>query len=364
MGRLLYVVILLSGISLLTGVSSARAGEWKLVKYGGRDHVTLANVAQFYELGNIRRAHNDATLGSGNRVIRASRGSNELFINNLKFVLSYPVEEYDGNLLISRMDLTKVIEPVLRPGRIPNAEKFDTVILDPGHGGHDRGATSRWGDEKNFALDVAFKTRELLRQEGFKVHLTRERDVFIPLADRVKFANKFENAIFVSIHFNSGQSAAAGVETYTLAPRGVPSTASDGPRVSDLQACVGNVHDAANMAVATAMHAALITRTRAFDRGIKRARFVVIRDITIPGVLIEGGFLSNAGESRRVASTEYRKTLAEAITAAVKNYRRSVGPPPQSAIGPLVELKPENAPAPTVQIGAPNAPLVVTPTAR
>ena len=68
---------------------------------------------------------------------------------------------------------------------------------------------------------------------------------------------------------------------------------ADGPRVSDLQECPGNARDAENMALATATHAAMIVRSRMYDRGIKRARFVVIRDITIPGVLVEGGFLCN-----------------------------------------------------------------------
>jgi len=261
--------------------------------------------------------------------------------------------------MVSRMDLTKVIEPVLRPSRIKDAEKVDTIILDPGHGGHDRGATSRFGAEAEFALDTAQRTRDLLRRLGFKVYLTRESNVFIPLDARVKFANKFPNAIFVSIHYNSGQTGAAGVETYTLAPRGVPSTASDGPRVSDLVACSGNAHDAANMALATATHAALITKLAPFDRGIKRARFVVI-----PGVLIEGGFVSNAGESSRIASALYRQNLAAAIATALQNYRLAVGPRVlPSAVGPLVELNsPDTAPTGNVGETRPNAPIVLTPT--
>ncbi len=341
------------------------AGDWSLVKIGGRDYVSLENVARFYELGGVRRAGNNAETGTTDRNLRANSGSNELFINNLKFILSYPVAEHDGALLVSRMDLTKVIEPVLRPSRIRGAEMVNTIILDPGHGGHDRGATCRYGEEADFTLDTARRTRDLLRRQGLKVYLTRESDVFIPLEARVKFANKFENAIYVSIHFNSGQSAAAGVETYTLAPRGVPSTASDGPRVSDLKACAGNAHDAANMALATATHAALVTKLAPFDRGIKRARFVVIRDIMIPGVLIEGGFVSNPGESARIASSAYRQVLAAAIAAALQNYRQAIGPRLPDAVGPLVDLKSrETAVVRKMGKDSPNAPTVLTPTAN
>src|SRR5207302_7794473 len=150
------------------------------------------------------------------------------------------IEESNGHLVVSRMDLVKLIEPVMRPSRIRNAEKIDTIVLDPGHGGHDNGATSSWGNEKTFALDVALRLREILTQHGFKVQMTRSTDEFIPLEERVRFANRFPNALFVAIHFNCGGPNASGIETYTLAPPGVPSMAADGPRITDLQLCAGN----------------------------------------------------------------------------------------------------------------------------
>lgn len=316
---------LLSLILLPALLCGAFAGDWTLIKYQGRDHVTLENVAQFYGLNTVHRVGNDLTMNGGVRSLRGALGSNEFYINNLKFILSYPIEEVDGHLIISRMDLTKVIEPVLRPSRIKGAELVDTIILDPGHGGHDNGATSSWGNEKTYTLDVAMRARDLLQQMGFKVYMTRQSDVFIPLEDRVRYANQFSNALFISIHFNSGGSAASGLETYTLAPRGVPSMAADGPRLSDLEPCPGNIRDAENMALATATHASLVYRSQLYDRGIKRARFVVIRDITIPGVLVEGGFLSNPEDSRKIASTAYRQQMAQCIANAVHNYRIAVG---------------------------------------
>ncbi len=320
MPRLLSLLLLLLACSHAWG-----AGDWKLIKLGGRDHVSIENVARFYGLSSVQRVHNTVTLRSGPRSLRGQAGSVEFFINNLKFNLSYPLMEHDGQLCVSRMDLTKVIEPVLRPSRIKNAESIDTIILDPGHGGHGNGAYSPFGWEKTFALDVANRTRLLLLQAGYKVHLTRTTDVFVPLEQRVRFANKFDNALFISIHFNSG-GAGTGLETYTLAPRGVPSMMADGPRISDLEACAGNAHDAENMALATATHAALVVRSKMYDRGIKRARFVVIRDLTIPGVLIEGGFLSNTYDAKLIATAEYRQQMASCVLQAVSNYRRAVGP--------------------------------------
>lgn len=338
--------MLLLRVSLLLlclAVARAGAADWNLVKRQGRDYVTMENVSKFYGLSDIQRAGTGVTLRAGNRSLRGAAGSADLFINNLKFILSYPVEEQDGQFLVSRMDLTKLIEPVLRPSRIRNAESINTVVLDAGHGGHDKGATCRWGAEKDFTLDVAKRARTILQQHGFKVQMTRSTDVFIPLEERTRFANRYDNALFISIHFNSGDNvAASGLETYTLAPRGVPSMAADGPRLSDLQPCTGNARDPENMALATATHAALVRYSKLYDRGIKRARFVVIRDISIPGVLIEGGFLSNANDSRIIASSSYRQSMAFCIAAAVQNYRRAVTrePEPELVAGHSVQLRP------------------------
>ncbi|MGA3171097.1 MAG: N-acetylmuramoyl-L-alanine amidase [Chthoniobacteraceae bacterium] len=304
--------------------AGARGGDWTVVRYDGRDYLTMRNVADFYDLGNCERDGNAVTLGTPGRSLRATVGSNELYINNLKFVMSYPIEDADGEAAVSRMDLTKIIEPVLRPSHIRNAAVIDSVVLDPGHGGYDNGATSMWGYEKTYTLDVAWRARPLLEEQGLRVYMTRTSDEFIPLEDRVSFANEHRNALFIAIHFNSGPEEANGIETYTLAPRGVPSMASDGPMASDLYPCPGNARDAENMALACAMHASMISHARLYDRGIKRARFVVIRDITIPGVLIEGGFLSSPVDAPYIATEQYRQEEAECIALAVRNYRNAV----------------------------------------
>jgi N-acetylmuramoyl-L-alanine amidase len=98
----------------------------------------------------------------------------------------------------------------------------------------------------------------------------------------------------------------------------------------DFQPCLGNGRDAENIALATAMHAALITKLGVNDRGIKRARFIVLRDINIPGVLIEGGFLSNGQDRLRVATPVYRQILAQAIVQGVTSYNRALHRTPAS----------------------------------
>ena len=333
--------ILISLVIWIGCIAPICAGDWDVFKLDGRDYLSMDNVAEFYGLSRVRRREKEASASSGVRSIRASIGSPDFYINNLKFILSYPAIEHSGKVCISRMDLVKLIEPVMRPSKIKNAEPIDTVVLDAGHGGHDNGAMSLYGPEKQFALDVAIRAKALLQATGLKVVLTRRDDTFIPLDDRVRIANQYKRAIFIAVHFNSG-GWGTGVEAFTLAPRGVPSMMADGPAVSDLNECRGNARDAENIALATATHAALVVKTHMFDRGLKRARFVVIRDITIPGVLIEGGFQSNPYDAKMIATPAYRQLLAGAILQAVENYRRAVGAQAQPVVSHTDEdSKPE-----------------------
>jgi N-acetylmuramoyl-L-alanine amidase len=314
-----------------------------VVQVNGRDYVTFRNIAEFYALKDFKRTGNQEVASSGLRSLRATKDSAEFFINNLKFILSYPATEQSGALCVSRMDLVKLIEPVMRPSRIRNAAVIDTVVLDAGHGAHDSGAVGYFGLEKNFTLDVVRRAKKLLTAAGYKVVTTRADDTFLTLDERVAIANKYPTGVFVSMHFNAG-GWGTGVETYTLAPRGVPSMASDGPAVTDFVECPGNQNDAMNIALATAAHAAMVVKTRMFDRGIKRARFVVIRDTKIPAVLLEGGFVTNPYDGRFIATEDYREKLAGAILQAVQNYRKAVGSQSASPVAQARPPEPKDGP--------------------
>src|SRR6202047_3702558 len=302
----------------------ALAFEWTLVKHDGRDYVPLEEVAKFYSFTQADYSGDNINLEGATLRMVGGVNSRELYLNGLKFILSFPIIKLDDRILMSRMDLSKLVEPVLRPTRIL-AKPVHTVVLDAGHGGFDQGAQSLLGNEKDFALDVVKRARDLLLRAGFNVRLTRSADVFIPLEDRAAFANRQSNAVFVSVHFNAGaREGAGGLETYSLAPRGVPSTNNLNLSLVDYQPCIGNVRDPENIALATAMHAALITRVGGSDRGIKRARFIVLRDVDIPGVLLEGGFLTNPQDRVRIATTIYRQLLARAILQGILSYNRAL----------------------------------------
>ncbi len=303
--------------------ADADAG-WDIVEIGGRDYITAESVKKFYRFTTLTKSGKGIILRSPTLQLNATGGSQELFINRVKFILSYAAQQTGGTVAISRMDLVKLVDPILRPSYIRTDKPFDTVVIDPGHGGHDGGASSIYGPEKNFALDTGRKLREILVKRGYKVKMTREGDTYPSLPARVSFANKVPNSIFVSIHYNSGQSAASGIETFALAPQGASST-YESSRSTDARNLQGNSRDSENIALATAVHAsALYNISSAVDRGVKRARFAVLRGINKPAVLFEGGFLSNRTEARKIATGAYRQTIANSIADAINNYRKAI----------------------------------------
>jgi N-acetylmuramoyl-L-alanine amidase len=170
-------------------------------------------------------------------------------------------------------------------------------------------------------MDVASNARQQLLRAGYKVEMTRASDVVFSLEDRVKFASRFPHAVFISIHFNSS-SGGQGLESYALAPAGVPSNKSSESHVSsaDLQPCPGNAQDAQNIALSAAVHAAVLSRLSMFDRGVRHARFHVLRNIKIPAVLLECGFLSDPSEGQRIATAQFRQQVGAAIAQGVQNY--------------------------------------------
>jgi len=181
-------------------------------------------------------------------------------------------------------------------GAAANAASFRTVVIDPGHGGFDNGGL--WGRvyEKHLALDTAARLEAHLRQMGYNTVLTRRSDYFISLPQRVNIANSYKNAIFVSIHFNHAESGSAnGIETYYNTPQ--------------------------SQALAANVHRSIMRKAHVIDRGVKTARFYVIRNTTIPSILVEGGFVSCCDERNRLKSGWYREALAQGIADGIQRFK-------------------------------------------
>ena len=202
-------------------------------------------------------------------------------------------------------------------------------MLDPGHGGKDDGThNGRSGlQEKNVALDVAKRVGAQLTAAGYRVVFTRSNDTFVPLPDRPAVATHEKADLFVSIHFNAIDNAAvSGNETYILTPQNQESTDGGGAGSRELVPTLlpGNRLDEWNAVLGYRMHRMLVQQMKSFDRGLKRARFVVLRDLNCPGILVEGGYLSNNVEAGKIATPEWREQLATAIVAGIASYREAL----------------------------------------
>jgi N-acetylmuramoyl-L-alanine amidase len=175
-----------------------------------------------------------------------------------------------------------------------------TVVIDAGHGGHDRGGIpGQRIAEKDMTLDVARRLSNVLSASGYRVVMTRSTDVFVPLAGRVAIANSYRNAVFVCIHFNAtGRRGASGIETYFYSRDSLP--------------------------LASAIHYYVAGGAPSDNRGVRRRGYYVLRKTSIPAVLVECGFLTNPTEAAYAQSVSYRQKLAEEIAAGVRG-RSSVG---------------------------------------
>jgi N-acetylmuramoyl-L-alanine amidase len=183
-------------------------------------------------------------------------------------------------------------------GATVHAANFRTVVIDPGHGGHDNGG--QWGRvyEKHLALDTATRLENQLKRMGYQTVMTRRSDYFITLPQRVAVANKYRNAIFVSIHYNyTWKEHVSGLETF--------------------------YYNAEGQKLAQCVQSSLVRKTRTVDRNAKFARFYVIRNSKLPSILVEGGFVSNETERTRMKSAYFRESIASGIAEGIQRYRRS-----------------------------------------
>jgi N-acetylmuramoyl-L-alanine amidase len=319
-----FAVAFLPSVIAISHQAASAADDWKIIKVHGSDYLSVENISQFYRLpAGIAGSGGKVEFETVKNPLEFVSGSRETMINGARSWLCFPVVEQDGKYLVSRTDVAKTIEPLVRPHRVPNAGKVQTVILDPGHGGYDRGQVSRYGYEKDFALDVARKLRPLLQAKGLRVIMTREGDYFVPLEVRAQIANAARDSIFVSIHFNATNDDpnATGFEIFSFTPRGAPSTSDIAVAPSALSSQPGSAVDAQSMALSACIYHSLLGHLPDYDRGIKRARFAVLRLTKVPAVLIEGGFLTEQGECKLIAQKDWRAKLAYAISVGIESYR-------------------------------------------
>lgn len=313
---------------VVSWASAAAAEKFGQATGPGRLYVDIAAWARTNSL-RMAWPENSRELALTNRSWRLSFtvNSRQVEINGVKAWLSYPVIAKGTNASIALLDIQKLFTPIMTPVRNKPSQKVNVVVLDPGHGGRDRGYEAKGYQEKVHTLLLAQRLRTLLESAGLKVLLTRSTDTYVELGERVSLAKRNRADVFVSLHYNSagnGRPDAKGIESYCLTPAGAGSTNVQGEEKIPTKATAGNSNDSRNVLLAYLIQKSVVTSLDVEDRGVRRARFAILRDATMPAVLIEGGFMSAPDERRELVNPQRRRDLAQAIADGILDYKRLV----------------------------------------
>ena len=340
-------------VILISGCATLPTGE-NIITYsiGG---VTYYPLVTLCDLRGVQMQYDallrTVYLSKNEQRVSLRVGDVLVLVNGNARHLNYPIDVYQGTVAVPRQFKEQVFDVLFRQfvlvGRRAGAGKIklNKVVIDPGHGGNDPGAIGRNGlREKDVNLDIAKRLSSLLRAEGVPTLLTRSTDKFIPLSKRVNIANKARADLFISIHSNANRSRSlSGFEVYYVAP-----SVSDSKRAAltarstflnlkdtvfssdtqDLRAIVWDMIYANSRAESIELSRSLCkVMDASIDAnilGVKNARFQVLKGITMPGILIEVGFVSNLNEEKLLRTGAYREKLAEGILEGIRDYSQDM----------------------------------------
>jgi N-acetylmuramoyl-L-alanine amidase len=318
----------LLAISLVTAMVPGQSSRIPRTALFGHDYVRLEDWARTRG-GQVRW-----TVPQHDLKVMLPSGSLSFSVNSRKAMvkgtcvwLSVPVAFNSGSAYVGAVDVVSALNPLFSPPRSSGGRVVKNIVLDPGHGGKDPGNQEGRQQEKQYALLFAKDVRDALVRSGFKVSLTRERDTFLELPERPDIARRRGADLFLCLHFNSadgpGASAVKGVETYCMTPSHASSTNArgEGAGAGPYQ---GNRFDSLNMMLAYQIQKAIAEKTGAEDRGVKRARFAVLRSAEMPAAYIEGGFMTHPVDSKRIYDAVQRRQMAQAVADGVLAYKRLV----------------------------------------
>jgi N-acetylmuramoyl-L-alanine amidase len=270
----------------------------------------------------------------------AARGSSEFVVSNSwakmtfnleskKMVLNEKILWLSQNPLghsnveyLASMDLETLLTPILFPPKLAGGGKVGLVAIDAGHGGRDPGNHRRGHLEKVYTLLLAQELRDVLKARGISSVLVRTNDTYLGLAQRANIARAKRADLLVSLHYNAfSDPGIGGLEVFALTPAGALPT-SGGTRLSPRSP--GNRNDAFNAILAYQIQKQLTKATEMRDRGLRRAGFMVLRESTMPSVLVEAGFLTNLEDSKAITESAARRKVAVAIADGISAYKRLV----------------------------------------
>jgi N-acetylmuramoyl-L-alanine amidase len=299
----------------------------EFARIGGHDYVRLADWARGRNL-EVRWLKPEESIQLSNHSLKIllTVDHREAQINGTEIWLLFPAALRNGGVYVAQLDLQTTFQPILSPPRNQPGTKIKMVCLDPGHGGKDPGYRVGANQEKKYALLLAQEVGQQLVRAGFRVFFTRSTDTFVELPTRPEMAKRRGADVLLSLHFNSADASrdsVRGAEVYCLTPAGASSTNARGEG-GGAGPCAGNRCNDKNMFLAYQLQKAVTRSLGVEDRGVRRARFAVLRDAVMPATLIEAGFMSHPAEGRKIFSAAYRQKLARAIVGGLLAYKRQV----------------------------------------
>ncbi len=313
------------------------------------DYVKLEDLRSFYKFTTDTQDRRSGTrsVSNGRTTLTFGPEARDLSIHGVRCRLSHPTRLNErGEFVISKTDVVKLIDPVLRPTYISQLRELKTIAIDPGHGGHDVGQQTPQVREADCTLSLARQLSTQLKQRGYEVILTREDNRYLSDQQRIDRANAAESALFISLHLNHGRSDFHGIETYTVAPFIPTAQAGDTPTPAADDhhgAMPGNEQDGANIALAFALQSALTTGTGAKDGGCRRTRYSLLSSVRCPAAIVELGYATHAEEGAALSTEEYRSTLALALANGIDAFAKAIKP---GATPPVTIAPPPPPPTP------------------
>jgi N-acetylmuramoyl-L-alanine amidase len=242
-------------------------------------------------------------------------------VNGTTVWLSLNITASKDTLFVGQKDIATLLNPILFPPKLAPKAKVRTVAVCAGHGGKDPGFFFNTHQEKKYTLLLAKEIEKAIAGTGLKTVMIRDSDEYVSPEDQAAHANKARADLFVTVHYNAAQEIEAkGLEVYCLTPEGASSTNGGAQR----ERSPGNKNDKLNILLAYQMQKSILRDMDMVDRGVKRAAFLMLRPLQMPGVLIEGGFMTNPTDAHKIFDPANRRKMARAVVDGVLEYKRLV----------------------------------------
>ncbi len=285
-----------------------------------RKYYRAADIARYMRLRLNKLPRYYEMYGAAGRMV-FNVNKNYGSFNGVVINYDFAPLEHAGELYISSSDFFNHVQVLFNPLSLRQIG-VRTILIDPGHGGKDQGAAGAYSKEKDLTLQIALRLQRQLKKVGYKVYVTRASDRKLELSDRARASNSIKADLFISIHMNAAANRSVrGIETFAITAPGAPSS---GAKKVAYTSYPGNAAQHNSYALAWNVQSALVKYTRANDRGVKHARFVVLRETRCPAILIECGFISNRADEKLLMSPSYQEQLASCITYGIYNYHQKL----------------------------------------